>query len=630
MSLISASDLAKSYGAEDLFGRVSLAVPHQARIALVGPNGVGKTTLLRILVGLERPDRGLVQRARSLRIGYLPQEVDSRVFGASASQTLYELCLGAFAALREQEAELSRLEAEMETPQRAAAALARYGPLQESFERAGGYIYPARIRQVLTGLGFTPLEHPQPLARLSGGEQTRAHLARLLLEDPDLLVLDEPTNHLDLQAIEWLEGWLRDWPGAALIVSHDRFLLDQAVDVVWELTAEGVETYRGNYSAYMQQRGQRRQLQLDAHRAQQEHLRKEQEYIRRNIAGQNTRQAQGRRKRLERLLHDSPLAAPRRERSVHIEFGAAERSGDRVVETLDLAVGFADAAAPLFRVPDLVLTRGECAALIGPNGAGKTTFLRTLLAELPAHAGRVRLGAGVHVGYFAQAHADLPLDRAVLDVVLAAAPSMKPAEARNLLSHYLFTGDAVFKPVEVLSGGERARLALIVLILEGANLLLLDEPTTHLDLPSQEILQQALAAFPGTILLVSHDRYLINALATQVWTVAPQEKELGVFHGGYAEYLQASKAAQPPPMAKAPRSGPAPRTRRARPAAVDDVLQRIHALEQTLSQLSLEIERAGTDVDQVRVLGQQYQGVERELQEQLAEWERLEAERNRA
>jgi ATP-binding cassette, subfamily F, member 3 len=631
MSLISASDLAKSYGAEDLFGRVSLAVPHQARIALVGPNGVGKTTLLRILVGLERPDRGLVQRARSLRIGYLPQEVDSRVFGASGAQTLYDLCLGAFAALRDQEAELSRLETEMEDPHRAAEALGRYGPLQESFERAGGYVYPTRIRQVLTGLGFAPEDHPQPLARLSGGEQTRAHLARLLLEDPDLLVLDEPTNHLDLQAIEWLEGWLRDWPGAALIVSHDRFLLDQAVEAVWELTPGGVETYHGNYSAYVQQRTQRRQLQLDANRSQEEHVRKEQEYIRRNIAGQNTRQAQGRRKRLERLLRDSPLTAPRNDRRVHIDFGAAERSGDRVIETMDLAVGFADGQTPLFRVPDLVLTRGECAALIGPNGAGKTTFLRTLLAELPSRAGRVRLGAGVHVGYFAQAHAGLKPDPAVLDVILAAAPAMKPAEARNLLARFLFTGDSVFKPVQVLSGGERARLALIVLILEGANLLLLDEPTTHLDLPSQEILQQALTTFPGTILLVSHDRYLINALATQIWAVSPEEKELTVFPGGYADYAQWLKAAaQSVPVARPTRPDTDPRPRRVRPEPVDRVLQRIHELEQALGELSREIERAGTDVDRVRVLGQDYQAAERELQEQMAEWERLEAERNRA
>lgn len=631
MSLISAADLAKSYGAEDLFERVTLAIPHQARIALVGPNGIGKTTLLRVLIGLERPDGGSVQRARNLRHGYLPQVVEHGAFAGGESQTLWELGLGAFAELRAQESRLATLETEMADPRRAAQALAAYGPLQEAFELAGGYAYLSRLRQVLNGLGFAAEEFDWPLERLSGGERTRARLARLLLEDPDLLILDEPTNHLDLQAIEWFEGWLREWPGAALIVSHDRYLLDRAIDTIWELTERGIETYRGSYTSYAQQRAERRQFQLDSYRAQQQHVRKEEEYIRRNIAGQNTRQAQGRRKRLERLLHDERLSSPEAPATVHLDFGEAPRSGDQVLMTSNLTIGYADSPRPLFTAPDLTLTRGECAALIGPNGAGKTTLLKTLLGEVPPWAGQVRIGASVQIGYFAQAHAGLHLERSVLDEVLSADARLRLSQARDLLAQLLFTGEAVFKPVEVLSGGERARLALLTLILQGANLLLLDEPTTHLDIPSQEILQEALAQFPGTILIVSHDRYLIDALATQIWTITPQERSLEVFRGGYAEYVEAQRQAAPPPSAE-----PRPRQRSTQVAPegpsrreLEAIENRIAELERALADTAKALEAAGSDVEAVRNLGLRYAETENELHRQLAVWEQMEAARNR-
>jgi ATP-binding cassette subfamily F protein 3 len=631
MSLISAADLAKSYGAEDLFERVTLAIPHQARIALVGPNGIGKTTLLRVLIGLERPDGGSVQRARNLRHGYLPQVVEHAAFAGGESQTLWELGLGAFAELRAQESRLATLETEMADPRRAAQALAAYGPLQEAFELAGGYVYLSRLRQVLNGLGFAAEEFDWPLERLSGGERTRARLARLLLEDPDLLILDEPTNHLDLQAIEWFEGWLREWPGAALIVSHDRYLLDRAIDTIWELTDRGIETYRGSYTSYAQQRAERRQFQLDSYRAQQQHVRKEEEYIRRNIAGQNTRQAQGRRKRLERLLHDERLSSPEAQATVHLDFGEAPRSGDQVLVTSNLTIGYPDSPRPLFTAPDLTLTRGECAALIGPNGAGKTTLLKTLLGEVSPWAGQVRIGASVQVGYFAQAHAGLHLERSVLEEVLSADARLRPSQARDLLAQLLFTGEAVFKPVEVLSGGERARLALLTLILEGANLLLLDEPTTHLDIPSQEILQEALAQFPGTILIVSHDRYLIDALATQIWTITPQERSLEVFRGGYAEYVEARRQAAPPPSVE-----PRPRQRSTQVAPegpsrreLEAIENRIAELERALADTAKALEAAGSDVEAVRNLGLRYAETENELHRQLAVWEQMEAARNR-
>ncbi len=298
MSVISASELKKSYGMQDVFSGISLDVPQRARIAMVGSNGIGKSTLLRLLVGLEKPDHGSVQRARGLKIGFLPQEATySSQTKDDMASTLWEYSLGAFAQLRMQEAELARLEHAMADPAKAESALARYGRLQESFELAGGYSFHATARRVLAGMSFTPEEFDRQLASLSGGERTRALLTRLLLENPDLLVLDEPTNHLDIEAIEWLEGWLREFKGAVLIVSHDRYFLDNCVDRVWDLSPQAITLYRGNYSAFVLQRAERLELHLKHYESQQEHVRREEDFIRRNIAGQNTRQAQGRRNR---------------------------------------------------------------------------------------------------------------------------------------------------------------------------------------------------------------------------------------------------------------------------------------------------------------------------------------------
>jgi ATP-binding cassette subfamily F protein 3 len=630
MSLISATDLAKSYGAQDVFEAVSVAIPHQARVALVGANGVGKTTLLRLLAGYESPDRGQVQRARGLRIGYLPQETTpAAAADGGPVQTLWQMCLASFADLRGQEAELARLEEEMAEPGRAEEAMARYGPLQEAFERAGGYAYPARIRQVLGGLGFSLEDYSRPTGQLSGGERTRAHLARLLLEDPDVLILDEPTNHLDMEAFEWLEGWLREWPGSAVIVSHDRYFLDRTVDSVWDMTAQGVEVYRGNYSDYARQRAERRRFLEAAHQAQQERWAKEQDYIRRNIAGQNTRQAQGRRKRLQRAMRDELIARPVEDREVRIEFDPTGRSGDQVLATHELVIGYRDSAQPLFNVPDLVLNRGECAALIGPNGAGKTTFLKTLLGQVEPLAGEVNLGASLRVGYFAQAHEGLRPDLTVLEEILASSPEMRPSEARNLLGRFLFSGDTVEKPVAILSGGERGRLALAKLALEGANLLLLDEPTTHLDIPSQEILQEALSGFPETILLVSHDRYLIEALASQVWAISPEAREMAVYPGGYGEYAEARRrqAESRRTLKQAQRRQRVVRSgSRRRGAEIETVELRIAELEEELAAVGRLLERVGGDVERVRQLGSRYAQLETEIQKSLALWERLQGE----
>ncbi len=625
MSLLSASDVAKSYGAQDVFSGVSLVIPRRARIALVGPNGIGKTTLLRVLIGLEEPDQGTVQRARSLKIGYLPQEVSySKSRRDELSETLWDSMLQAFSALRAQEKSLANLEQKMANPDEAEAALERYGPLQEAFELAGGYTYPAQIRRVLNGLGFGEGEYSHPIRQLSGGERTRAFLARLLLENPDLLILDEPTNHLDLEAVEWMEGWLREWDGAALMVSHDRYFLDHTVDRILEMSSTGLEAYRGNYSAYVDQRIERRQRREAEYRAQQEHIQKEQEYIRRNIAGQNTRQAQGRRKRLERLLQESAISPVKEAQRVRVDFGEVKRSGDIVLEAHDLKIGYSDSDAPLFLVPDMILRRGECVAIIGPNGAGKTTFLKTLLREVEPFAGDIHFGANLRVGYFAQAHEGLSPENTVLDSILAVAPDLKISEARSLLARFLFTGDTIEKRIEILSGGERARVALAVLALEGANFLMLDEPSNHLDIRSQEIFEQALGDFPGTILLVSHDRYLIDMLATQVWVVEPFERVLEVVKGGYAAYLDARRERVEKRKEKPKRSTRLVEKRRTRSrTGIEELEAQIHEIETALAQTAREIQASTEDHVKVQQLGQTYAELEKQLNAYLDRWENL-------
>lgn len=638
MALISGHNLAKSYGAEDIFAGVSVSIPHGARIALVGPNGSGKTTLLRLLIGLDTPTEGTVARAKGLRIGFLPQEAELALEGEG---TLWDEMLTAFADLLAQEERLHTLAEQLAAHADDPALLELYGDAQQRFEAAGGYEYATHIEQVLGGLGFDEDDFQRPISQLSGGQKTRALLARLLLEDPDLLILDEPTNHLDIQALEWLEGWLRGFRGALLLVSHDRYFMDSIADHVWELAFGRLEEYRGNYSAYTQQRDERHAFLLKAYKHQQGFIAREQEYIRRNIAGQNTRQAQGRRKRLERFLRDEALLRPRQQQIMRLDLQARRRSGDKVLTTRSLVVGYHDDGVPLFEVPDITLYRGECAALIGPNGVGKTTFLKTILGQIEPLRGEVAIGASVEIGYFAQAHEELDPQRTIMEEILAV-QNMPISEARDYLAKFLFTGDEVHKPTSVLSGGERGRVALAKLALGGANLLLLDEPTNHLDIPSQEILEAVLAEFNGTILLISHDRYLISRLATQVWALhTPRHANAGktefvVYEGPYDEYLawrEGRRVLSTTPASKGKKAEKSASASPTRPhherqrqlAQVEDEIQR---LEVEMVNLSGALEAASTagDVTEVTRLGNAYAQTQARLEALLAEWESLLAE----
>jgi len=672
MSLITASSLSKSFGAEDLFANVSFSVAKGARLALVGPNGIGKTTLLRILIGEEEPSSGTVTRAKSLRIGYLPQEADFELRGE-----LWDVCLEPFADLIRIQGELEKLEVEMSDPMKREQALVRYGTLQHDFERRGGYIYQIQIKQVLTGLGFDPADFHMSLDHLSGGQRTRAHLARLLLSNPDILLLDEPTNHLDIRAVEWLEGYLSQWDGAAVIVSHDRYFLDHACNALLEMAISGAEYYRGNYTTYLNERENRWQHRVEVFESEREKLMRDVEYIKKNISGQNVQQAKGKLRRLTRMVQaieqvgmdavvstnwsqldvattTSPFSVEEAERRVRalrppqrlmpdlgLHLRSTQRSGDLVIRTKDLQVGYLDdlqrgiPGKLLFRAPNIELRRLDCAALIGPNGAGKSTFLKMILGQLEPLVGEVILGASLHIGYFAQAHEGLDPDKTVLDEILAQSPSMLPHQGRDYLGKYLFSGDDAFKKVSMLSGGERGRLALAKLALQDTNLLLLDEPTNHLDIPAQEVLQSVLDAYKGTILLVTHDRYLVDALATQIWEINPDESQMIVFNGTYSQMkeereklegmrsLQTSQQATIVQKARRRESSQSNKEERKRLAQLQELENTIAELEAKLANLSSQLESPFVSSGEAAKLGTEYERVQREMDEKLGEWERM-------
>ena len=659
MSVLVAQGLGKSYGALDVFDGVSCRIEHGDRIGLVGPNGEGKTSLLRILAALDQPNAGQVIVKRGLRIGYLSQDPP-----AGVDATLLEDLLAVFEPLRAQQAELVALEQRLASTHDGAehdALLHTYGEIQHAFEVGGGYTYELQVQQVLSGLGFEPAETNKPLAVLSGGERTRARLGRLLLEKPDLLLLDEPTNHLDLEAVEWLEHVLTEWPGSFVVVAHDRYFLDNVATRIWDMARGSLETYRGNYSHYVQQRADRAAARRTVWEAQQEYIAETEAFIRRYKAGQRSKEARGRQTRLERFKRDELIERPHELKTIHLGLTTEVRSGDIVLRTKDLVIGYAvheenpltggpgdglagqprrrryRAEHALFTMPDVEVRRGQCVALIGPNGSGKTTLLKTIMGEIAPLAGSVRPGASVIVGYLAQASAALRPEQTVLDAILDI-ENLPIGEARNYLGRFLFSGDDVFKPIATLSGGQRSRVALARLTLEGANFLLLDEPTNHLDLASQEILQDVLDRFPGTVLLVSHDRYLVDALADFVWAI--RDGELHVTKGNYQEYLRlreqeqltASERTVEPTRQEAwlarERTREERRQRKAaeaRAAQVDALEAQIHELERYRTQLEVRLDQAGAAqaVDEITSLGQEYQAVGAEIDRLLEAWAAL-------
>jgi ATP-binding cassette, subfamily F, member 3 len=658
MSILSANNLGLSFGAFDLFQGITVTIANDCKIGLIGPNGIGKTSLMMILAGLNQPTTGSIHIAHGKRLGYLRQEASSAF--VDDDNTVYAEMLSVFASLQDQQARLHKLEADMTGGCFNEEMLSTYGNLQAAFEHAGGYDYDLRIQQTLQGLGLSKQTWSMPLNHLSGGQKTRLLLARLLLERPALLMLDEPTNHLDSEATEWLEHTLKDWGGAVLVASHDRYFLDNTVDTIWEMSPIGIEVYSGNYSSYLLQREAHWEYAQRVFKEEKERLQKEMDFVQRNWVRASTHaRALGTLRKVTRELKavdaygimvlrsgrnwheldlraDKPLdvieairkvnalTMPTRPPHIRPRLVPLKDSSNIILRARHADIGYP--GKMLFRVQQLELRRSECAALIGPNGSGKTTFLKTLLGQVETLTGEVRLGASLEIGYFAQAHDELNPEYTVLDELLNNR-DMDPELARSHLAQYLFRGDDVFKPINALSGGERGRLALAILALRGANFLLLDEPTNHLDLPAREVLQQVLENFKGTILLVSHDRYLIDQLASQIWEI--RDGRLNVFDGTYREFVlqRAGGASQTRRMllpSKPVAKDNSQDTRRQQ-QALEKLEQRIREQEQAVQRISQELHHAGGSrgYETVNDLSWKYARAQAELERLTGDWEKL-------
>ncbi|MGD8374957.1 MAG: ABC-F family ATP-binding cassette domain-containing protein [Acidobacteriota bacterium] len=528
----------RQFGPRVLFEDLSWLIPEGARLGLVGPNGAGKTTLLRLVAGLDRPDDGTVVRAKRVRVGYLPQEVE-----AAAAGTVLAAVLDGAAEWRGLEGRVRELEERMARTApgdpEAAVLSAAYGEARQRFEHLGGERIEARAREILGGLGVPVARFAEPLRALSGGWRMRVILARLLLGEPDLLLLDEPTNHLDLEAIAWLEAYLDGREGAFVVVSHDRFFLNRMVRGIVELETGRLRSFAGGYDAYLDERESRRAAAVKAARQQARELTKTQRFIERfRYKNTKARQVQSRIRALSKVER---VDAPRRRRSLRFGFPPAPRSGDTVARLEGVRKAYG--ATVVYPELDLLLRRGDRVALVGANGAGKSTLLRLLAGTERPDAGTVELGHNVLVRHFAQHHLEsLDPGRTVLEEVERVAPDDLRPGLRSLLGRFLFSGNDVDKRVGILSGGERARLALARLLVVPANLLLLDEPTNHLDLPSREVLEDALAEYDGTLVVVSHDRYFINRTLTSIAEVG--DGRVDVQPGDYDTFLERCAARQ--------------------------------------------------------------------------------------
>jgi ATP-binding cassette subfamily F protein 3 len=638
--MVQVEAVSKGYGGQLIFRDLSWRIPDHERIGLVGPNGAGKTTLCRILAGQEEPDSGRVIRPRDATVGYLPQEVA----GTGAGSVLAE-ALGGFDEVWRIERELEDTAAALataatatdaEAPARVERLSARYGDLQHRFEALGGYTLETAARTILGGLGFRADEMTRPLAEFSGGWRMRAALARLLLLRPSLLLLDEPTNHLDLESLQWLEEFLVGYDGTVVIVSHDRYFLNRMVTSIAELSGAGLAVYPGDYDGYLVEREARRQLREAQARNQAKRVAEIERFVERfRYQATKARQVQSRIKMLERLER---IEVESEARQVRFAFPAPPRTGRRVAALRGVHKAYGDNV--VYAGIDVEIERGERVALVGVNGAGKSTLLRILAGVLPPDRGERTLGTHVAVHYYAQHQLDaLDPGRTVLAELEAVAPESTVTRLRTLLGAFLFSGDAVDKKIAVLSGGEKARVALAKMLVHPAALLCLDEPTNHLDLASREVLENALAGFAGTIVFISHDRYFINRIATRV--VEIDRGRLTSYLGDYDAYLAAKQAAVPAPQAPPPAAprraavpstaSPAPRRRRAS-AEVRDLRRRVEEIERQIHDLEARLQQIGetlsdpslyADGERARAVTAERKTAEEQVAWLLREWEEL-------
>ena len=530
MIILQANKIERSFAGEVLFDNISLQVDERDRIALVGKNGAGKSTLLKILVGEEEPTSGEINKKRDLSLSYLAQ--DSRF---ESSNTIYDEMLHVFDDLRKTEKTLRQMELEMgeKTGADLEKLMQDYDRLSEEFRQAGGFTYEADIRAILNGFKFDESMWQMKIEELSGGQNTRLALAKMLLEKPNLLVLDEPTNHLDIETIAWLENYLVNYSGALLIVSHDRYFLDKVATITLDLTKHSLDRYVGNYSSFVEQKEQKLLTEAKNYEKQQKEIAALEDFVNRNLVrASTTKRAQSRRKQLEKMERlDKPEAGTK---SAHMTFHSDKTSGNVVLTVEEAAVGYDDQV--LSEPINLVIRKMNAVAIVGPNGIGKSTLIKSIVGQIPFIKGEARFGANVEVGYYDQTQSKLTPHNSVLDELWNDFKLTPEVEIRNRLGAFLFSGDDVKKTVGMLSGGERARLLLAKLSMENNNFLILDEPTNHLDIDSKEVLENALIDFDGTLLFVSHDRYFINRVATQVLELSEEGSTL--YLGDYDYYLE--------------------------------------------------------------------------------------------
>ncbi|MFF2886613.1 ABC-F family ATP-binding cassette domain-containing protein [Paenibacillus sp. NPDC057967] len=534
--LLQVSNISKSYGVTAILSHISMQVLEKERIGLVGVNGAGKSTLLKIIAGEMSADSGDIHKAKELRLGYLAQNS-----GLQSERTIIEEMRAVFAHLIEAEQELRELEVKIADPElhndekKYADVLDRYARRSDWFREQGGFEISTRINSVLHGMGFGTFNLDTPISTLSGGQKTRLALARILLQAPDLLMLDEPTNYLDIETLTWLESYLRGYPGAIVVVSHDRYFLDALVDTIIEIERHSAKRYTGNYSRYLELKTAEYEINLKHFEKQQEEIERMEQFIQRNIVrASTTKRAQSRRKALEKMDRmDRPAGELKK---AHFSFEIERMTGKDVLTVDNLSVTFPGKNEALFRNVRFNLTRGETVALIGPNGIGKSTLLKTLVGQLEPSTGTIQFGSHVKLGYYDQEHTRLNGQNTILEEVWGLYPHMEEARIRTVLGNFLFSGEDVLKRISSLSGGEKARVSLAKLMLAQANVLVLDEPTNHLDLFSKEVLESALLDYEGTLFFISHDRYFLNKMSDRIVELGPNGVEH--FLGNYDEMLE--------------------------------------------------------------------------------------------